>query len=139
MYLSKAVALSRRTVRDHYLLQAALILALWKTSEVLVHLTALPVPGSIVGMLLLLFLLHRGVVDLASIKRGADCLLSEMLLFFVPAVMAVLDHREFLGSTGVKVLAVILCGTIVVMLCTALTIDLCFRWLRRSGDQADAP
>jgi holin-like protein len=138
MYLAKAVDLSRRTVRDNYLLQAALILALWKTGEVLVYLTAVPVPGSIVGMLLLLFLLHGGLVDLSSIKRGADWLLAEMLLFFVPAVMAVLDHREFLGWIGLKILAVILCGTAVVMTCTALTIDLCFRWRRGSEDKADA-
>jgi holin-like protein len=132
MYIAKAVALGRRTVREIYLLQVASIIAIWKIGELLVYLTAVPVPGSIAGMLLLLVLLHGGLVDLSSIKRGADWFLAEMLLFFVPAVLAVSDHREFLGWTGLKILAVILCGTVVVMTCTALTIEMCFRWTRRS-------
>jgi len=30
-------------------------------------------------------------------KRGADWLIAEMLLFFVPAVLALLNHKEFIG------------------------------------------
>jgi len=50
-----------------------------------------------------------------------------MLLFFVPAVLAVLDHREFLGLLGLKLLAVVLGGTLLVMGGTGLTVDLCCR------------
>lgn len=63
--------------------------------------------------------------------RGANWLLGEMLLFFVPAVMSLLDHREFLGVLGVKLLVVILLGTALVMIGTALTIELCYRWMNR--------
>jgi holin-like protein len=132
MSITKVIALGRRTIRDYCLLQVVSIIAIWKTGEVLAYLTAVPVPGSIVGMLLLLVLLRCGMVDLSSIKRGAEWLLAEILLFFVPAVLAVSDHPEFLGWTGLKILAVILCGTAVVMTCTALTIEMCFRWIRRS-------
>jgi holin-like protein len=134
MNIDKAVGLCRRTVRQYHLLQMVLIVAIWKAGDILVCLTAAPLPGSIVGMLLLLFFLHRGLLDLSSIKRGTDWFLAEMLLFFVPAVLVVLDHREFLGRTGLKILAVILCGTVAVMICTALTIEMYFRWLSRSGD-----
>jgi holin-like protein len=61
-------------------------------------------------------------------KRGADWLLAEMLLFFVPAVLALLDHREFLGLLGLKILAIIVLSTTMVMGVTALTVDLCYRW-----------
>ncbi|MNL56483.1 holin-like protein [compost metagenome] len=64
-------------------------------------------------------------------QRGASWLLGEMLLFFVPAVMSLLDHREFLGLLGLKLLVVILLGTALVMAGTALTIDLCYRWMNR--------
>jgi holin-like protein len=62
-----------------------------------------------------------------------------MLLFFVPAVMAVLDHHEFVGLLGLKIVAVILVGTVLVMGGTALTVDLCYRWrARREARHAGA-
>jgi holin-like protein len=60
-------------------------------------------------------------------RRGAEWLIGDMVLFFVPAVLAVLDHRELLGLVGLKVLGVILCSTIAVLGVTGLTVDLCFR------------
>ena len=60
-------------------------------------------------------------------RLGANWFLAEMLLFFIPAVPAVMDHREFLGLMGLKILGVILGGTIAVMAVTALTTDLAYR------------
>jgi len=51
-----------------------------------------------------------------------------MLLFFVPAVLAALDHREFLGLLGLEILVIILISTALVMAATAFTIDLILRW-----------
>ena len=56
-----------------------------------------------------------------------------MLLFFVPAVPAVMEHHELFGLVGLKVLAVILAGTAAVMGSTALTVEL---FHRRSVRQA---
>lgn len=78
-------------------------------------------------MALVLALLLSGRVSLFSMKRGAEWFLAEMLLFFVPAVLAVLEHQELLGMLGVKIMAVILVGTLTVMTVTALTVDFCYR------------
>lgn len=68
-------------------------------------------------------------------RSSAGWLLAEMLLFFVPAVMAVLDHSEFMGLLGLKIAAVIVAGTVMVMGGTALAVDLCYRWrLRLAGE-----
>jgi len=91
----------------------------------------LPVPAGIVGMFLVLALLVGRRLSPASMRRGANWFLAEMLLFFIPAVPAVLDHREFLGWLGLKILIVILIGTLTVMMTTALTVDLCYRWMSR--------
>jgi holin-like protein len=45
----------------------------------------------------------------------AEWFISDMVLFFVRAVLAVLDHRELLGLVGLKVLGVVLCSTLAVM------------------------
>lgn len=130
MDLHNLMTVGRRAVRKHYVLQIALIIAIWKMGELLAHVSTLAVPGSVVGMALLLVLLRCKIIQLPSVKRGADVFLAEMLLFFVPAVLAVLDHPEFLGWLGLKLLVAILLGTVIVMTCTALTMELLFRLSR---------
>lgn len=127
----------RRMLHRSRPLQLALLAAFWLAGELLVRWSGLPVPGGIVGMLILLALLLSRRVSLFSTRRGAQWLLAEMLLFFIPAVLAVLDHQELLGLLGLKILAVILVGTVTVMSVTALTVDLCFRW--RSAHASAGP
>jgi holin-like protein len=119
----------RRLVRRSRLAQLALVAAFWLAGEMLVRLTGLPVPGSIIGMALALLALSARGLHIGSMKRGANWLLAEMLLFFVPAVLALLDHGELLGLIGLKILAVIIVSTMTVMCVTALTVDLCYRWI----------
>jgi holin-like protein len=121
----------RRVLHSSRLLQIGLLLAFWLAGEIVVRYTGLPVPAGIVGMFLVLALLVSRRLSPASMRRGANWFLAEMLLFFIPAVPAVLDHREFLGWLGLKILIVILIGTLTVMMTTALTVDLCYRWMSR--------
>lgn len=116
--------------------QLAVLAAFWVAGEAFVRLVKLPVPGGIVGMVVVLTLLASGWLRPASVRRGASWLLAEMLLFFVPAVMAVLDHKELIGLDGLKIAAVILLGTVMVMGGTALAVDLCWRWTQRLSREA---
>jgi len=121
----------RLALRRSRLLQIALIVLFSLLGQVLANAFGLPVPGGVIGMALVLALLATRRLHVRNVHRGASWLLGEMLLFFVPAVMSLLDHREFLGMLGVKLLVVILLGTALVMAGTALTIDLCYRWMNR--------
>ncbi len=102
--------------------QIGLLAAFWAAGSGLAHLTGTAVPGGLIGMLGLLGLLATGTLEPRLVERGAGWLLAQMLLFFVPAVVALRAHPEFLGFTGLKVLLVILGSTVLVMLATALTI-----------------
>ena len=51
-----------------------------------------------------------------------------------PCLPALLDHPEFMGPLGLKILAVIVCGTVTVMVVTALFIELCYRWRTANTD-----
>lgn len=116
-------------------LQVIALAAFWMIGEVAVRLVGLPLPGGVVGMVLVLALLSSGIIRPTAVRRGAGWLLAEMLLFFVPAVMAMLDHHELMGLLGLKVLAIIIAGTVMVMGGTALTVDLVYRWrVRGRGD-----
>ncbi|MCR6631527.1 MAG: CidA/LrgA family protein [Magnetospirillum sp.] len=112
--------------------QALLVVGIWWACDVVVRLLGLPVPAGIVGLVLLLVALGSGKVPSTWFRRGASGLLDHMLLFFVPACMALLDHPELVGVTGLKLLAAIMVGTLLVMAGTALTVELCFRWIGRN-------
>lgn len=109
------------------LLQVLLLVLLCGACNWLVATWKLPLPGSVLALGLLLVSLSCGLLPAASIKRGADWLLGDMLLFFIPAVMAVSRHMELLRHDGLRIVAVILLGTLAVMASTALLVDLVFR------------
>lgn len=132
------IARSSRFVHRNTIVQVGLIIAFWVAGEAAVRLSGLPLPGGMVGLAALFILLATRRLSPLSMRRGADWFLADMLLFFVPAVLAVLDHREFLGLTGLKILFVILLSTAAVMLVTAFAVDRCYRWrLRRAAVRTD--
>lgn len=110
-------------VRRNGLPQIALLLAFWLAGEALARLTGVPLPGGLLGLGLLFALLATHTLDVRLFKRGADWFLAEMLLFFVPAVLGVLDHRELFGLTGLKILLVIVLSTAAVMRVTAFAVE----------------
>lgn len=119
-------------LRHSKLLQIGLLILFSLAGQKIAGALDLPIPGGIVGLVLVLGLLASGKLQVQAVRRGANWLLGEMLLFFVPAVMSLLDHHEFLGMLGLKVLATIVAGTAMVMVGTALTIDLGYRWMHRN-------
>lgn len=120
----------RHWVHNSRIGQIVLVAGFWALGEGIVRVTHMPVPGSVIGLGLLFLLLVTGGMKLLSVRRGAQWYLAEMLLFFIPAVLAVLNHSELFGLLGLKILAVIVLGTVIVMVVTALTIELALRMTR---------
>lgn len=108
--------------------QVVALAAVWLVGNQISRGLGLPFPGAIVGLGLMLALFVSGWVRPVSVRRGARFLIGEMLLFFVPAVLAVMDHAEWLSVTGLKLFAAVMLGTLTVMLGTALAVDLSYRW-----------
>lgn len=124
---------AHRLIQRNVWLQFGIVLACWLGGEALARALALPIPGAILGLAIMLVLFARRRLSAVSMRRGAEWLLADMLLFFVPAVLAILNYPEFLGLTGLKILFVILASTIAVMITTALVVDRAFRWRAGHG------
>jgi holin-like protein len=121
----------RCKLRRSRFLQILILTAVWLLGELLVRSLHLPVSGGVVGLFLLLALFATGKFKTRNLRRGAELLLSNLLLFFLPAVSAVLYHRELFGWLGIKALIVVLAGTIIVMVVTALVVEACFRLMTK--------
>jgi len=123
----------RRLLRAHWWLQALVLLGFWWGVDLVVRLSGCPVPSPVVALLLVLVLLATKRLRLGSVRRGARWFLAEMLLFFIPAVLAVVDHPNLWGPTGLKILVVITVGILVVMLVTAGVVEVCVRLQETRG------
>ena len=62
----------------------------------------LPIPALMVGLLLLLASLLLGIVKLEWIEQGGNWLLAELLLFFIPSAVGIVNYDELLSWQGVE-------------------------------------
>lgn len=112
-----------------------LILLCQLIGEVTVLVTGLPVPGPVLGMLLLLggLFLRGGVPE--SVGRTAETLLAHLSLLFVPAGVGVLVHWERMRGQWAAIVAALVLGTLITLAVTALTMAAVARLTgRRGGD-----
>ncbi|MNG99899.1 holin-like protein [compost metagenome] len=83
------------------------------------------------GLALLLLAFAFGWLKPAALQLGAGLLMAEMLLFFIPALMSLLDYGSLLRDEGWRILLVIGVSTLMVMVLTALTVEWVCRWRMR--------
>ncbi|MDD2383025.1 MAG: CidA/LrgA family protein [Sulfurospirillaceae bacterium] len=122
----KTFILFKRKFHRSRILQIGLLSIFWLVAQEISLLSHLPIPGGVIGLLLVLMLLYFHILSIRSLALGAEWFLAEMLLFFIPAVPAVLNHQEFFGWTGLKILAIIILGTTIVIIGTAFIVDFSF-------------
>jgi holin-like protein len=127
-----AVALSRVTPavvqRLQIPVQVGLYAGVFVFAEYLVNWLHLPLPANLVGMMLMLTLIVCRVIPLNWVRAGASWLLAEMLLFFVPAVVAVVNYAQLLMVDGWRIFAVIALSTLMVLGATAWVVDKVYRF-----------
>ena len=107
--------------------QIVLLAAIWLLADIAVRTLHLPLPANLTGMLLLLACILLGVVKAQWFEAGARWPLAEMLLFFVPAVVAVVNYQELLLEEGWRVMVGVLVSTTLVLGTTALVVDRVYR------------
>lgn len=112
-------------------IQVVLYAILFLIADRLVTLLHLPLPANIVGMLMLLLLIICRVLPLKWVKAGSRWLLAEMLLFFVPAVVAVVNYAQLLMVEGWKIFLVIGISTVLTLGATSLVVDRVYRLEQR--------
>jgi len=99
--------------------------------ESIVLLLDLPVPGPVVGMLLLfLTLLARGRVGV-QLESTANGLLSHLSLLFVPAGVGVLVHIDMIANEWLPITTALILSTILTLAVTALVMK--WTWQLTSG------
>lgn len=100
--------------------QIAILFFISMAMNAIAKLLHLPIPGSILGIVVLFILLKTNVIKLTWIEQGANWLLAELLLFFIPSAVGVMQYIPLLESEGVRILIVVIFSTLIVMVSSGL-------------------
>ncbi|GIU22205.1 CidA/LrgA family protein [Shewanella schlegeliana] len=90
-----------------------------------------PIPGSVIGLGILLLLLASKLLPESSINLGSSWLIGDLLLFFIPPVVAVIKYQDLLEHYGAVLIGSMLIASSCVLLGTAFTVDRLFKFERK--------
>lgn len=82
--------------------------------------TNIPLPPSVVGLLLLFFCLQRKWIKVGIIRDGASFLIAFMTLFFIPPIIGILEYPELLSLEGIILLVSVLLSTLFAIYITSI-------------------
>jgi putative effector of murein hydrolase LrgA (UPF0299 family) len=88
--------------------------------EAVVRVGGLPVPGPVVGMVILFALLAAKAPLPARMQDTSDGILRHLSLLFVPAGVGLVNNLDRLGSDGLRLFVVVLLSTVIALTTTAL-------------------
>lgn len=77
----------------------------------------LSIPGSILSFFLVLFLFQLKILHLQWLETGANYLISELILFFIPSTVGIVKYEYLLRLEGLQFECIIILSTATVMLC----------------------
>lgn len=106
----------------------SLILLCQLVGEVAVRALAVPVPGPVVGLVLLLLLardrfpvLARGPLGNDGVESASRGMLANLSLLFIPAGVGVVQKLDLLAEHGIAILVILAVSVIVTLLATVAT------------------
>lgn len=104
--------------------QLLIILAICFLGEALKIILKIPVPGNVIGMIILLVALCTGIIKIEMIKEVSDFLLSHLAFFFIPAGVGLISCLSDVKGSIFPILMVLIITTIIIMAVTGIVVQL---------------
>ena len=101
--------------------QCFIIFGCLAVGELIVWLTGIAIPSSIIGMLLLAALLQTKVVKEEWVKGVSDFLISNMGFFFVPPGVALMLYLDIIKAEFIPIVVATVVSTVLVLIVTGWT------------------
>lgn len=95
--------------------------------EAIAHGFSLPIPGPVIGMLLLFFYLTVNKDALEKLLPTVQGLLRHMTILFVPAGVGVMVHGQRIAAEWLPIAVALVVSTLLTILVTALSV----KWLQK--------
>ena len=101
--------------------QVAVIFGCLAFGELIIYLTDITLPSSIIGLITLWILLQTQTVKVEAIQDISNFLMRNMGIFFVPPCVAMLNYFDLLQASFVPLVVATLLSTILVVFITGFT------------------
>ena len=118
--------------------QLSIILLILSVGQILQTKFNLFIPGTILGMMILLILLLTKVIKLKWIENITNVLLDHISIFFVPANVGVMVYLSQIKDVWAQILFIAIISTVVVMGVTGAVVQLVDRLMARSRKEGNA-
>lgn len=91
----------------------------------------LPIPGSILGFFLVFLLFQLKIIRLNWLEAGANYLIAELILFFIPSTVGIVNYGNLMRLQGVQFEMIIVLSTATVMACVGFAAEYITKYKRR--------
>lgn len=103
--------------------QFGIILSILVIGDIVQTAFKLPIPSTIIGIILLLSLLLFKVIKLQWVDEISEILLDNLSLLFIPAGVAIMNEFQMFRGNFLSVICIIVTTTMIVMLVTGYVVQ----------------
>lgn len=114
--------------------ESIIILGIYLIGDLISKYFSLPIPGNILGMIILLILLCTKIVKVEQIETISKFLLDHLAFFFIPAGVELMNSFGIIKDTWIKLIFVCVVTTIVVITSTGLMVQFVSRKINKEKE-----
>lgn len=107
-----------------FILQGVFIVLLLQICEFVSELIELPIPGSLLGMLVLFLLLETKVIKDHHVSHFGNAMLKHLGFFFIPPAVSLMTAYGIIQGSVLKILILLTVSLFIVMGVTGKVVDI---------------
>lgn len=103
--------------------EAIIIFGIYLLGVLITDITGVPIPGNVIGMLILFLLLYLKVIEVEQISTISNFFLEHLAFFFIPAGVGLISSFSVIKNIWLQLLIVCFVTTAITMICTGLVVQ----------------
>ena len=103
--------------------EAIIIFGIYLLGVLITDITGVPIPGNVIGMVILFLLLYLKVIKVEQISTISNFFLDHLAFFFIPAGVGLISSFSVIKDIWLQLLIVCFVTTAITMICTGLVVQ----------------
>ena len=103
--------------------EAIIIFGIYLLGVLITDITGAPIPGNVIGMVILFLLLYLKVIKVEQISTISNFFLEHLAFFFIPAGVGLISSFSVIKNIWLQLLIVCFVTTAITMICTGLVVQ----------------
>ena len=102
------------------IIQIAILFIVFYVGEWIQQYFQIPIPGSVIGLIMMFLLLVSGIFQTRWIEKGASFMVGNLVLFFIPGIVGILNYFYLFKGKGLLLFVITIVSTLLVMISSGL-------------------